>query len=60
MTPPVVEQSRVVLAIATGEGKRDAVRRLLHGDDDAKQTPAHLLRRAKDLRLMIDRAAYEK
>jgi len=60
MTPVVVAEARMVVAIATGEGKRYAVRRALDANvDDAKRTPAHVLRRARDLRFFLDRPAAE-
>ncbi|MGZ3452121.1 MAG: 6-phosphogluconolactonase [Polyangiales bacterium] len=58
LTPAAVAQARMVVAIASGEGKRDALHRALHDADDPKHTPAHVLRRAKDLRFVVDRAAF--
>lgn len=56
-TPRVIERARLVLAIATGEGKRDALQKALHGAESPKEVPAHLLRRAKAVRWVVDRAA---
>lgn len=57
LTPAAVEAARSVLAIATSASKRDAVERALHGDDDPRAVPAHVLRRARTVRFVIDRAA---
>jgi 6-phosphogluconolactonase len=58
MTPVAVAEARMVLVIASGESKRDAVRRALADEDDPHQTPVHVLRRSNDLRFIVDRAAY--
>lgn len=57
MTPVAIERARHVLAIATGAGKQVALDRALHAPDDPLHCPAHLLRRAADLRWIVDRPA---
>ena len=57
LTPAAVEAARSVLVIATSTAKRDAVERALHGDDDPRAVPAHVLRKARTVRFVIDRAA---
>lgn len=57
MTPRALERARRVVAIAAGAEKREAIEKLLHGDTDPARVPAQLLRRANDVRLIVDRAA---
>jgi len=54
LTLPVVRAARSVVILATGEGKRDAVERVLAGPNPA--TPASLFD-ADSLTLVLDRAA---
>ena len=54
LTLPVFEAARVVVVLATGAGKRDAVTRVLAGPDRA--TPASLLA-GESLTLIVDEAA---
>ncbi len=54
LTLPVLRAARSVVILATGEGKRDAVERVLAGPNPA--TPASLLE-ADSLTLVLDRAA---
>ena len=48
MTYPVIEAARKVLFLVTGEGKEDALRRLLSGD---RSIPAGRIRNANTLAL---------
>jgi 6-phosphogluconolactonase len=57
LTPRAVEEAHAVLAIATGAGKREAIDKLLSADDDPLRIPAHVLRRARQWTLIVDRAA---
>ncbi len=57
MTPVAVTRARQVIAIATGASKRPAIEKLLHEPTDEAGVPAHVLRRASDARLIVDRAA---
>jgi len=44
ITPPVIEQAREVLVLASGAGKADAVARVLEGPMDTRALPAQLVR----------------
>jgi 6-phosphogluconolactonase len=57
MTPVAVSRARRVVAIATGADKRPAIEKLVHDTTDEARVPAHVLRRASDARLIVDRAA---
>jgi len=57
MTPPVVERAHLVLAIATGTAKRDALSKALHAGEDRPHIPAQILRRGRDVRWIVDAAA---
>lgn len=57
MTPPMLTRADLVLAIATGPEKRDAVAHALQGEDDAHRFPAQLIRRAPKRVWVVDRAA---
>ncbi len=56
-TPPMIDRARFVLGIATGGGKVEAVRRAVEAPDDPQHVPAHLLRRARAGRLLVDHPA---
>ena len=56
-TPPMIDRAARVLGIATGAGKSEAVRRAVEDADDPSRVPAHLIRRARAARLLVDRAA---
>lgn len=57
LTPAAVEAAQSVLAIATSAAKHAALERALHADDDPRAVPAHVLRRAREVRFVVDRAA---
>lgn len=57
MTPIAVARARRVIALATGASKRPAIEKLIHDPTDEATVPAHVLRRAGDARLIVDRAA---
>lgn len=57
MTPVAVARATRVIAIATGADKRPAIEKLLHEPEDPVRIPAHVLHRARDVRLIVDRAA---
>jgi len=46
ITPPVIENARLVLVLATGRGKAVAVRRALEGPSDIEGCPAQIARDA--------------
>ena len=57
MTPVVIAKAHLVLAIATGPEKKEAVRLAIEGTDDRHRVPAQLLRGATNLIWLLDRAA---
>lgn len=44
ITPPVIEQARLIVVLATGASKAEAVRRALESDDDVRSCPVRLAR----------------
>lgn len=57
MTRVAVEQAREVLVIASGEEKRDAVKRAIGGSDDPHTTPVHIVRHHPHAQFIVDAAA---
>ena len=58
LTIPVVNASRAVIFVVAGEGKAEALKKILEGDADPRAYPAKLVRpESGDLTWMVDRAA---
>ena len=57
MTPRMLERAGLILALATGKEKAQAVARALQGELDPRGCPAHLLRRAQHRVWILDREA---
>jgi len=57
MTPPVIARARHVLAMASGEEKKRAVRISIQGDPDRHSYPGQLLRNASDVTWLLDSLA---
>lgn len=55
LTPPVFMTAQKVFVIVSGETKRKAVERLLHGDETVHDCPARILDESPDVILLGDR-----
>lgn len=57
LTPPALVPARKILLLVTGEGKAEAVRRAVLGDEDAAACPARLLADHPDATFLLDEGA---
>lgn len=57
VTPPVLSAARLVVVLATGDAKADAVAAALRGPVDPARTPAQLVLPSARVRWVVDRAA---
>ena len=58
LTAPVLSAARKVMFLICGEGKRDALRRLLDPQESEKRTPARLVQPSTEIVVLTDEAAY--
>ena len=57
LTAPVLNAARAVNFLVAGEGKAEALKEILEGDEDPRMSPAKLVRPSGGAAWMVDRAA---
>jgi 6-phosphogluconolactonase/glucosamine-6-phosphate isomerase/deaminase len=59
LTPPAILATEKVFLLVTGNGKAQAVRRVVGGDEDPATCPARLLAGHPDVTFLLDEDAAE-
>jgi len=59
LTAPVLSAARQVIVLVSGEGKRQALARLLDPQESAQRTPAKLVQPRSPVLVLADKAAAE-
>ncbi|MBY5958922.1 6-phosphogluconolactonase [Membranicola marinus] len=57
VTAPVINRSRYIAFLVTGRNKADALKEVLHGEENPEEYPAQLIRKSPNVHFFLDRDA---